>query len=113
MYSHFVRNMTCFFNINKEHETPDYRYTLAKELEPLGDVNVFKNLESTNMESYKMLQGIIWAITNNAQRYPSFKSFAWELWGYGFDGVYYPIEANELEEKLKMIDLLLSTQYWH
>lgn len=46
-------------------------------------------------------------------KYPAFKVFSWELWGYGFDGKYYDVDEKELEEQLRLIDLLLSTQYWH
>ncbi|GAU76034.1 hypothetical protein F3D3_0630 [Fusibacter sp. 3D3] len=38
---------------------------------------------------------------------------SWELWGYGFDGEYHNVNEDVLEEQLKIIDLLLGTQYWH
>ena len=84
-----------------------------KKLEPLKDISQFRKLKNTDEEYYNELANIIWNINENANRYPSFKVLSWELWGYGFDGEPHNANKEKLEEQLRMIDLLLSTQYWH
>lgn len=62
---------------------------------------------------YKKVATLLWAINNSSDCFPSFKAFSWELWGYGFDGQQYIVDKAELEEQLRLVDLLLSTQYWY
>lgn len=117
MYNQFTKNMNNFLLLNKNDEhnkAPDYRYNLVKEMEPLVDIDKFNELKEKNSYHYKKLSTLIWEIKEHISKYPAFKTFSWELWGYGFDGEFYNIDISkeELEEKLKLIDLLLSTQYW-
>ncbi len=111
MYNKFSKSIDHFIELNIKEM--DYRYALIKEIEPLKSIVAFKKLESTQPEMYKQLQRLIWEISRNTDKYPSFEVLSWELWGYGFDGKYYDVDIKNLEEKLKLIDLLLSTQYWN
>ncbi len=114
MYKQFVKNMESFLKLNKpEDNSSNYRFDLVKEIEAIRSIESFNALKKSNLDRYKKISTIIWAVKNNTHRYPAFKSFSWELWGYGFDGKYYEVNEEELEEQLKLIDLLLSTQYWH
>lgn len=114
MYKQFIRNMDTFLILNKpENNDSNYRFDLVKEIEPLRSINSFNVLKSSDLKRYQKLSRIIWAINQNADKYPAFKTLSWELWGYGFDGKYYDVDEKELEEQLRLIDLLLSTQYWH
>lgn len=114
MYRQFIKNMDCFLALNKMDEgDKNYRLELVKELEPLKKLELFNALKQNDSKHYQKLSAIIWAVSENSDRYPSFKVLSWELWGYGFDGAYYEVDSAELEEQLKIIDLLLSTQYWH
>tara|TARA_Y100001933_G_scaffold246032_1_gene277400 strand:+ start:395 stop:736 length:342 start_codon:yes stop_codon:yes gene_type:complete len=113
MYNQFVKNMDWFLELNKGSNGKNYRYEMVKRLEPLKDINCFKALRYQDSEYYNELLNLIWSIGDNIDRYPSFKSLSWELWGYGFDGEKHISNSKDIEEQLKIIDLLLSTQYWH
>lgn len=114
MYKQFIRNMDSFLKLNEpEGNLLNYRFDLVKEIEVIKSIELFNALKNKDLKRYQKLSTIIWAIKNNTHRYPAFKAFSWELWGYGFDGQYYEVDEEDLEEQLKLIDLLLSTQYWY
>lgn len=114
MYKQFVKNMDYFMTLNESNDkAKNYRYDLVKELDVLKDIDLFKLLKTKDLSRHKKVSMIIWSIKENSHRYPSFKALSWELWGYGFDGEYHEVNQEELEEQLKLVDLLLSTQYWH
>ena len=113
MYNQFIKNMDYFLKLNRtDDNTPNYRFDLVKEIETIKSVEAFNALKDKDLKHYQKLSTIIWALENNVHRFPAFKTLSWELWGYGFDGAYYKVNEEELEEQLKLIDLLLSTQYW-
>ena len=113
MYNQFVKNMDWFLELNKGTSDQNYRYELVKRLEPLKDLHKFKSLKYKDVEYYRELMNLIWTISHNTDRYPSFKALSWELWGFGFDGAQHNVNSKVLDEQMKIIDLLLSTQYWH
>ncbi|MBN2897646.1 MAG: hypothetical protein JXO44_02630 [Clostridia bacterium] len=114
MYKQFIKNMDSFLRLNiSEDDTSNYRFDLVKEMEIIRSAKSFNELKNIDLKRYQKLSTMIWAIKNNTHKYPSFKAFSWELWAYGFDGDYYKVDEKELEEQLRLIDLLLSTQYWH
>jgi hypothetical protein len=111
MYNQFTKSIDNFINLNVAKD--EYRYKLVKSIEPLKSIESFLKLKKLDVLEYEKLQQLIWEIGENIDEYPSFKVLSWELWGYGFDGQYNNVEIDDLEEKLKLIDLLLSTQYWN
>ncbi len=113
MYSQFVKNMEWFLELNKGGKGQNYRYELVKRLEPLTDIHRFKVLKTDDIEYYNELLNIVWLIGHNIEKYPSFKALSWELWGYGFDGEEHSSNGKDVDEQLRIIDLLLGTQYWH
>lgn len=113
MYNQFVKNMDWFLELNKSTNDHNYRYDIVKRLEPLKDINRFKSLKYEDVEYYNELLNLVWSISHSIDKYPSFKALSWELWGYGFDGEQHKVNYKDLDEQLKIIDLLLSTQYWH
>ncbi|MBS7528847.1 hypothetical protein KHM83_19450 [Fusibacter paucivorans] len=111
MYNQFTKSLDNFIALNAAKD--EYRYKLVKSIEPLKSIETFLALKQLNALEYEKLQKLIWEIGENINEYPSFKVFSWELWGYGFDGQNNNVAIDDLDEKLKLIDLLLSTQYWH
>jgi hypothetical protein len=96
--------MDTFLILNKpENNDSSYRFDLVKEIELLRSINSFNVLKSSDLKRYQKLSRIIWAINQNADKYPTFRTFSWELWGYGFDGKYYDVDEKELEEQLRLI----------
>ncbi|BEP29543.1 hypothetical protein [Helicovermis profundi] len=114
MYRQFVKNLENFLLINyKENESLNYRYKLVKSLNVLTDINKYNELQKTNIKKYNEISNIIWSLQENTDKYPSFKMFSWELWGYGFDGKKEEtLDKEKVDEQLKIIDLLLGTKYW-
>ena len=115
MYKQFVKNIENFIILNtKAGNTSNYRFEIAESLKNLTDVNKFLELKTVDIDKFNELSNVIWELENNIDKYPAFKVFSWELWGYGFDGKKCESSNKErLSEQLKTIDLLLSTQYWH
>lgn len=115
MYNQFVKNMKHFLELNySENSEENYRYKIVKSMETLLDIKKFLELKGNDTDKYNEISNIIWEIKDNIAEYPSFKVLSWELWGYGFDGEKHNCnDTSRLNEQLKTIDLLLSTQYWH
>lgn len=113
MYKQFCKNLHNFIKLNQS--VPNIRLQLAQEILFLTDVHEYIRLkESQNIKS-KQISSFINQLELYKEKYPSIGKFIWELWAYGFD-----IENDDeikkesyqvLEEKAKLIDLLLSTQY--
>lgn len=113
MYRQFVKNLDHFIALNEQGaDDANHRLNLAKVLLPLRDRAQFEQLKEKDPDHNKALSHILWAISKNTSKYPAFETFAWELWGYGFDGARQDDALPQLEETLKIIDLLLGTSYW-
>lgn len=114
MYRQFVRNLDFFISLNSHNPVNSYRLDLAKSIMGLSDVSKFYELKGSDPEAFHEVAHIVSVLEEYCEIYPSFKSFAWELWGYGFSGSKNPVkDPVRLDEQLKLIDLLLGTQYWH
>ena len=114
MYRIFGRNLNNFFRLtNDGNPDLEYRLRIAKVLIGLADYALYKSWENENPETYDEINNLIYEIERNADQYHAFKTFASDLWGYG----YYAIKDNRfspeiVEEQLKIINLCLGTQYW-
>lgn len=113
MYRQFCKNFKNFLQIN---ESKEYRYKIGSEMEYLMHVDVYTQLKERNNAKYREIANFIFEISQYEDKYPSIKKFVWELWGYGFDIERFNDVENEprerIEEKVKLIDLLLGTHYW-
>ncbi|TCO69052.1 hypothetical protein [Marinisporobacter balticus] len=113
MYKQFCKNFKNFLQIN---ESKDYRYKIGREIEVLTNVDVYNQLKERKNVKYRETANFIFEISQYEHQYPSIKKFVWELWGYGFDVKRFDeveVEPRErIEEKVKLIDLLLGTHYW-
>lgn len=113
MYKQFCKNITYFIEINSEE---NYRSQLARELLVLSDVEKYKEWQKGDVTKYKEVSFLVHNLGLYKDRFPSLKNFLYELWGYGFDSFNFSANNKELEdemlEKAKFVDLLLSTHYW-
>lgn len=114
MYNQFCKNLTKFIKLNQSY--PNIRLKLAQEINFLVDVSAYSSLKERNDIKSKEIRNFISQLKNYSGKYPSISKFVWELWAYGFD-----VEDVEdidqepqdiMEEKVKLIDLLLSPQYF-
>jgi hypothetical protein len=114
MYKHFIRNLNNYLELNIGGLSNDeFRMRSVECLKALSDIGTYHAWKECNPEKYKEVCHIIYEIEQNKKRYHSFETFAWELWGYGYDGKKNNEYSKEMvEEQLKMIDLLLGTHYW-
>lgn len=97
-------------------EPKNLRLKNAEEILFLTNVESFLNYKDADEAMYKKIGNFIFDLENYKKVYPSLEKFIWELWAYGFDSIPYegqnPFEDESFEEKVKMIDLLLSTHYF-
>jgi hypothetical protein len=97
------------------NESEDHRYKIGRDIEVLTQVDLYCQLKERNHMKYKEIANFIFEISKFQDQYPSIKKFVWELWGYGFDVEPFDVKRlsrEEIEEKVKLIDLLLGTHYW-
>ena len=113
MYKQFCKNIIFFIKINSEK---NYRGQLARELLVLSDVTKYKEWQKGNPTKYKEASLLVHNLGLYKDTFPSLENFLYELWAYGFDSFNATDNNKELEdemlEKAKLVDLLLSTHYW-
>lgn len=116
MYKQFCKNLDNFIKIN-ETVDDNYRLKIAKELKVLTNPRSYKELMKRKDSKYMYISNLIFRLHTYKHAYPSINKFLWELWGYGFDSIKFEsmsIESEEkIQEKAKLIDLLLGTHYWN
>ena len=117
MYKQFCKNLNNFIAINTlENEQVNLRLKYAIEILPLTDVESFLKYKLSDESEYLKLGNFIFDLSKFKQSYPSLEKFIWELWAYGFDSLPYennqPCRDESLGEKVKIIDLMLSTHYF-
>ncbi len=109
MYDQFVKNLNYYsFLMRDESVVQNRRYQLGETLKPLTDIARFNRLVVENRQQYDQLQALIWALEERDFS----QTFAWELWARGFDKANCIANNELLTEQLKLVGLLLGTQYW-
>jgi hypothetical protein len=112
MYKHFCRNLNNFLMINASDNT-GIRYRIALELQEIFDIEEYRKSKNTGSTEYKEISMFLYTLKGYSDKYPRFKKLLWEMWGYGFDIENYcdDYKTNCIDEKAKLINLLLSTHY--
>lgn len=116
MYSQFCRNLKNYIRINS-HTNSDssLRLQIAKDILFLADVEAYKVYKKYNDPLYTKIGEFIYILSKYKNKYPSLERFIWELWAYGFDIIETKTvkhhKIKHIDEKVKLIDLLLSTHY--
>lgn len=88
----------------------------AEALLPLTDIKKYSEYKNNFNEEYKRIANMVYEISQYSHNNPVLKRFVWELWAYGFD-----IEQSEkpmcknyeIDEVVKITDLMLSTHYFN
>ena len=114
MYRIFEQNLNNYFHLNKDGDSEkEFRLKIAQVLRGIADKELYKKWASENRDLYDEVNNLVYKIKQNTGRYHPFESFSRDLWGYD-----YIAEKNDrfpkkvVEEQLKLIHLLLGTQYW-
>ena len=114
MYKQFCKNLRTFIEINEEEN--NIRLKIAEQLLPLTDIESYKLYKGKNDIKYIKTSNLIYSLSRYSKTYSSFNRFIWELWAYGFDSIA-PEQSSEnndilVDEKAKLVDLLLGTHYF-
>lgn len=92
-----------------------FRKRTAEVLLQLTDVESYLEYKRYGKKEYNRISNLIYDISQYSKKYPALEKLLWELWAYGFD-----IEESgkpetrnyEIEELVKLADLMLSTHYF-
>lgn len=115
MYRQFCKNLNHYMNIISGTEGNSSRKRIAEMVLPLADIGAYLESKQNNKSYSKKVSDLIYGISKFSGIYPSIEKLIWELWAYGFDvGTSQDpeIQAEDLEEAAKLIDLLMSTHYF-
>lgn len=112
IYKALSRNLNNFFKINKDLDENNYRLNIAEVLAGLTDISLYKKWKIEDKKKYEELNNIIFQINNNTNRYYTFNTLAYDLWGYGYKAEQSDnFSSDIIEEQLKLINLCLRGQY--
>lgn len=112
IYKALSRNLNNFFKINKDLGENNYRLNIAEVLEGLVDINLYEKWKLEDKKKYEELNNIIFQINNNTDRYYTFDTLAFDLWGYGYEAEQSDdFSLDIIEDQLKLINLCLRGQY--
>ena len=117
MYNQFCKNLKKYIQINSDIDSVNnIRLKIAEDIIPLTDVESYKAYKKRNDPLYKEIGQFIFALSKYKKKYPSFDKFIWELWAYGFDIIKtedpYHEKIKHMDEKAKLVDLMISTHYF-
>lgn len=114
MYRIFCRNAKNFFRMNLQGESEnDFRMEIAQPLKGLADIKLYEKWKSKNNDKYNEVNNLVYQINSNKDTYHAFETFSHELWGYGYESfMSSKYDTDIIQEQLKLIHLLLGTQYW-
>jgi len=115
MYNQFCKNLNYYMNIVSDTEGNSVRKHIAEIVLPLADIKSYLYSKQRDPLYCKKVSNLIYNISQFSGAYPSIDKLIWELWAYGFDiekSLDSEIEADNLQEAAKLIDLLISTHYF-
>ena len=117
MYRQFCRNLKHFLSIMEDgNGKKSSRLKSAEVLLPLTDIEQYEEYRASSSESYGVISNLIYEISQHSVNNPALKKLVWELWAYGFDieQLEQPPPRNyDIDEVVKIADLMLSTHYFN
>lgn len=114
MYRIFCESVKNFFIINREgEEKNEFRLRIAQPIKGFADKELYNKWKREDKQKFQEVSNLVYEINENKGKFHSFETFSRDLWGYGYEA----IKSNNfpkdiIREQLKLIDLLLSMQYW-
>jgi len=114
MYRIFRQNLNNYFKLNKDGDPEnEFRLKIAQVMRGIADKELYEKWAMENNELYEEVNNLVYEIKQNSDHFRSFKTFSWDLWGYDYRAEKSNKFSKEImEEQLKLINLLLGTQYW-
>lgn len=114
MYRIFCQNVKNFFILNQEGEFKDeFRLRIAQPIKGLANFELYTKWKNDIDEKYDEVNNLVYEISKNTDEFHYFKTFSRELWGYGYESALKEkFSEHIVKEQLKLINLLIGTQYW-
>ena len=119
MYRMFCKSYRNYMKVNRyetqscREESHDFRAAITRPIGVLADAALYAGIRKDRNDLLWEVGNLVHAIRQGQERFPSFRAFSWELYGYGFDAEPHDgFPEDVLEEQLKLVDLLLSCHYW-
>lgn len=112
MYRMFCESLP---NMQRElQENEDSRSKLIEDFSILLDSQNYLNHKNEDTLVYKRISDLLFYMSQHIDEYPRFKCFLWTIEARGIVPKYYGIESLDvLDEKAKMMHMLLNTTYWN
>lgn len=112
MYRLYCQNLKKYLEINKAGNFNEFRLKITSPLLILANVEKYKKLKKEDT-LYKEVNNLVYEINKNKDKYPRLSTFSYELWALDFRSEKDDSISDEIvNEQLKLINLLLGTQYW-
>lgn len=114
MYRIFKQNLNNYFILNKDgDQEKEFRLKIVQVFKGIAYKELYEKWAVENRDMYEEVNNLVYEIRKNSDRFRTFESFSWDLWGYDYKAE----KSNKfpediVEEQLKLINLLLGTQYW-
>jgi hypothetical protein len=113
MYKIFEQNLNNYYKVNECGNPDEYRLRIAQVLRGLADKNLYDKWKKERPDLYEEVNNLVYEIQQNQSRFHPFEAFSYDLWGLEYNAVRSDkFSKEEIEEQLKLINLLLGTQYW-
>lgn len=113
MYKNFCRNLKNYLEANKNGSNEEFRLKIIKPFKILADIELYNKLSNKNLTEIKEVNNLVYEINKEKKTYHQFKQFSWDLWLADFKAIKSEKFDKEIvNEQLKILKLLLGTQYW-
>ena len=110
MYRFFQHNYSNYIDLNAGSK--DYRSTIAKPLELLFDLGKYNIHRHLRDDLFRETNNLIYHMSKKEDHYSRFETFGFDLFLLGYEACQYEEFSDEqVEEQLKLIDLLLGFSY--
>lgn len=112
MYRVFCESYSNFTKMFQNEES--YRLQIAKPLELLTNIDLYKSEKNKKTILYKNLSDLMVYMKENIERFPRLKAFLWSIDFIDTDYKKYGVANKEdLEEQTKLINSMLKLAYWY
>lgn len=111
MYRIFCESYKNYIN---SFDKDNYRLKISEPFKLIVNIDIYKEEEKKQSETYKKLCDLIYYVQKNLERFPRLKAFLWTLEARNMKGKKYNVSyIEELEEQAKLINSFLKLAYWY
>ncbi len=114
MYRVFCESLKNYTNIyhNNSLKT-QFRYRITEPVSLLADIHRLEEERTKDSLTFMKSCDLLASMQESVGRYPRFKAFLWTLESRGMKPKRYNVLSRyEVEEQMKLINMLLKLMYW-